>query len=89
MQFQNIWLSVNSDLEYAKTSLQELFYVLDLDMEADKVKALVEVADVITARDIIHGIISYCGGLRNRGCAVRRAGVPNALHNLVQIMEKH
>ena len=49
MQFQNIWLSVNSDLEYAKTSLQELFYVLDLDMEADKVKALVEVADVITA----------------------------------------
>merc|ERR1719242_662769 len=46
---KNIWLSVNSDLEYAKSSLQELFYVLDLNMEADKVKALAEVADIITA----------------------------------------
>merc|ERR1719242_1459634 len=46
---KNIWISVNSDLEYAKSSLQELFYVLDLDMEADKVKALAEVADIITA----------------------------------------
>ena len=40
---------MNSDLEYAKSSLQELFYVLDLNMEADKVKALAEVADIITA----------------------------------------
>lgn len=46
---KNIWISVNSDLEYAKSSLQELFYVLDLNMEADKVKALAEVADIITA----------------------------------------
>ena len=40
---------MNSDLEYAKSSLQELFYVLDLNMEADKVRALAEVADIITA----------------------------------------
>merc|ERR1719438_37543 len=46
---KNIWISVNSDLEYAKSSLQELFYVLDLNMEADKVRALAEVADIITA----------------------------------------
>jgi len=45
---KNIWISVNSDLEYAKSSLQELFHVLDLDMEKDKVRALAEVADIIT-----------------------------------------
>jgi len=44
---KNIWISVNSDLEYAKSSLQELFHVLDLDMEEDKVRALAEVADII------------------------------------------
>merc|ERR1712117_83041 len=32
---KDIWISVNSDLEYAKSSLQELFHVLDLDMEED------------------------------------------------------
>merc|ERR1712072_1310667 len=44
---KNIWISVNSDLEYAKSSLQELFHVLDLDMEEDKVRARAEVADII------------------------------------------
>ena len=43
---QNIWLSVNSDLEYAKSSLQELFYLLPLNTN-EEVKAVMEVAEVI------------------------------------------
>jgi len=43
---KNIWVSVNSDLEYAKSSLQELFYLLPLDT-SEEVKAVMEVAEVI------------------------------------------
>lgn len=43
---KNIWVSVNSDLEYAKSSLQELFYLLPLDTSKE-VKAVMEVAEVI------------------------------------------
>jgi len=43
---KNIWQSVNSDLEYAKSSLQELFYLLPLD-SSEEVKAVMEVAEVI------------------------------------------
>lgn len=43
---KNIWISVNSDLEYAKSSLQELFYLLPLDTN-EQVRAVMEVAEVI------------------------------------------
>jgi len=43
---KNIWISVNSDLEYAKSSLQELFYLLPLDT-TEQVRAVMEVAEVI------------------------------------------
>jgi len=43
---KNIWQSVNSDLEYAKSSLQELFYLLPLNTP-EQVKAVMEVAEVI------------------------------------------
>jgi len=43
---KNIWLSVDSDLEYAKSSIQELFYLVDLSSK-DKVMAMAEVAQVI------------------------------------------
>merc|ERR1712061_620448 len=43
---KNIWVSVNSDLEYAKSSLQEPFYLLPLDT-SEEVKAVMEVAEVI------------------------------------------
>lgn len=43
---KNIWVSVNSDLEYAKSSLQELFYLLPLDT-SEEVRAVMEVAEVI------------------------------------------
>lgn len=43
---KNIWLSVNSDLEYAKSSLQELFYLLPLNT-SQEVKAVMEVAELI------------------------------------------
>jgi len=43
---KDIWISVNSDLEYAKSSLQELFYLLPLDTK-EQVKAVMEVAEVI------------------------------------------
>merc|ERR1712226_694461 len=43
---KNIWVSVNSDLEYAKSSLQELFYLLPLNT-SEEVKAVMEVAVVI------------------------------------------
>jgi len=43
---KNIWLSVNSDLEYAKSSLQELFYLLPLNTP-EQVKAVMEVAEVV------------------------------------------
>merc|ERR1719232_1652076 len=41
--------AASSRASEARSSLQELFYVLDLNMEADKVRALAEVADIITA----------------------------------------
>jgi len=43
---KTIWLSVDSDLEYAKSSLQELFYLLPLDT-SEQVRAVMEVAEVI------------------------------------------
>jgi len=43
---KNIWLSVDSDLQYAKSSLQELFYLLPLDT-SEQVRAVMEVAEVI------------------------------------------
>lgn len=43
---KNIWISVNSDLEYAKTSMQELFYLVRLDTNSS-VRGLTEVAEVI------------------------------------------
>ena len=43
---QNIWISVNSDLEYAKSSLQELFYLVPLDSNSS-VRRLTEIAEVI------------------------------------------
>ena len=46
MQFQNIWLSLNGDLEYAKSSIQELFYLLPLDTK-EQVQAMVEIAEVV------------------------------------------
>jgi len=43
---KNIWLSLNSDLEYAKSSIQELFYLLPLDTK-EQVQAMVEIAEVV------------------------------------------
>jgi len=43
---KNIWISVNSDLEYAKSSLQELFYLVPLDSNSS-VRRLTEIAEVI------------------------------------------
>jgi hypothetical protein len=37
---------VNSDLEYAKSSIQELFYLLSLDT-MEQVQAMVEIAEVV------------------------------------------
>ena len=37
---------MNSDLEYAKSSIQELFYLLPLDTN-EQVKAMVEIAEVV------------------------------------------
>jgi hypothetical protein len=44
--FQSIWFSVNGDLEYAKSSIQELFYLLSLDT-MEQVQAMVEIAEVV------------------------------------------
>ena len=44
--FQSIWISVNSDLESAKYSIQELFYLLPLDTK-EQVQAMVEIAEVV------------------------------------------
>ena len=44
--FQSIWQSLNDDLEYAKTSIQELFYLLPLDTK-EQVYAMVEIAEVV------------------------------------------
>ena len=41
-------MSVDSDLEYAKSSIQELFYLVDLSTK-DKVLAMAEVAEIIQA----------------------------------------
>ena len=37
---------MNSDLEYAKFSIQELFYMLPLDTK-EQVQAMVEIAEVV------------------------------------------
>jgi len=43
---KSIWLSVNDDLESAKSSIQELFYLLPLDT-MEQVQAMVEIAEVV------------------------------------------
>merc|ERR1712117_311719 len=40
------WESLNGDLEYAKSSIEELFYLLPLDTE-QQVEAMVEIAEVV------------------------------------------
>ena len=37
---------MNNDLEYAKSSIQELFYLVPLDTK-EQVKAMVEIAEVV------------------------------------------
>jgi len=44
--FQSIWESLNDDLEYAKSSIQELFYLVPLDTK-EQVEAMVEIAEVV------------------------------------------
>jgi len=43
---KDIWLSLNSDLEYAKSSIQELFYILPLDTK-EQVQSMLEIAEVV------------------------------------------
>lgn len=43
---KSIWESLNGDLEYAKSSIEELFYLLPLDTE-QQVEAMVEIAEVV------------------------------------------
>jgi len=43
---KSIWLSLNNDLEYAKSSIQELFYLLPLDTN-EQVQAMVEIIEVV------------------------------------------
>merc|ERR1711892_633899 len=43
---KSIWQSLNDDLEYTKTSIQELFYILPLDTK-EQVQAMVEIAEVV------------------------------------------
>merc|ERR1719153_1866659 len=44
--FKSIWESLNDDLEYAKSSIQELFYLVPLDTK-EQVEAMVEIAEVV------------------------------------------
>ena len=44
--FQSLWESQNSDLDYAKSSLQEIFYLVPLDTK-EQVEAMVEIAEVV------------------------------------------
>ena len=44
--FQSLWESQNSDLEYVKSSLQEIFYLVPLDTK-EQVEAMVEIAEVV------------------------------------------
>eukprot|EP00092_Neocalanus_flemingeri_P029999 GFUD01032569.1.p1 GENE.GFUD01032569.1~~GFUD01032569.1.p1 ORF type:complete len:322 (-),score=119.71 GFUD01032569.1:93-1058(-) len=43
---KSIWLSLNGDLEFAKSSIQELFYLLPLDTK-EQVQAMVEISEVV------------------------------------------
>jgi len=43
---KSIWESLNGDLEYAKSSIEELFYLLPLDTK-EQVEAMVEIAEVV------------------------------------------
>jgi len=43
---KSIWESLNGDLEYAKSSIEELFYLLPLDTK-EQVEAVVEIAEVV------------------------------------------
>ena len=43
---QGLWISVDSDLEFAKSSIQELFYLEPITSNS-KIRALAEVADII------------------------------------------
>merc|ERR1719179_51392 len=42
--FKSLWESQNSDLEYVKSSLQEIFYLVPLDTK-EQVEAMVEIAE--------------------------------------------
>jgi len=44
--FKSIWVSLNADLDYAKSSIQELFYLVPLDTK-EQVEAMVEIAEVV------------------------------------------
>merc|ERR1712013_671549 len=44
--FKSLWESQNSDLEYVKSSLQEIFYLVPLDTK-EQVEAMVEIAEVV------------------------------------------
>jgi len=44
--FKSIWLSLNGDLDYAKSSIQELFYLVPLNTK-EQVDAMVEIAEVV------------------------------------------
>merc|ERR1712198_402026 len=43
---KDIWISVNADLDYAKSSIKELFY-LNLFDTTEQVEALLEIADLV------------------------------------------
>merc|ERR1711915_442082 len=43
---KDIWISVNADLEYAKSSIKELFYLISFDA-AEQIDALLEIADLV------------------------------------------
>merc|ERR1712145_19784 len=43
---KDIWISVNSDLDYAKSSIKELFYLILFDT-IKQVEALLEIADLV------------------------------------------
>eukprot|EP00092_Neocalanus_flemingeri_P102857 GFUD01131575.1.p1 GENE.GFUD01131575.1~~GFUD01131575.1.p1 ORF type:complete len:318 (-),score=108.38 GFUD01131575.1:93-1046(-) len=43
---KSIWLSLNGDLEYATSSIQELFYLLPLDTK-EQVQTMVEIVEVV------------------------------------------
>merc|ERR1711872_213097 len=43
---KDIWISVNADLEYAKSSIKELFYLISFET-SEQVEALLEIANLV------------------------------------------